>query len=279
MNAIEVTGVTKTYPEYTLDRVSLTLPSGMILGLIGENGAGKTTLIKSILGMIPIDGGTVSVLGCTSPHQNKQIMEDIGVVMDESGMPPFLNIVQIGTMMKDIFQNWDSETFNGLVKQLKIPENTKFADLSKGNQMKTGIVCALSHHPKLLILDEATSGLDPVIRDEVLDLLLDFTREEDHSILVSSHIVSDLEKICDYIVFLHEGKVLLSEEKDLLKEAYGIMHCTREQLEQLDSSAVIGKRINAYGAEVVVRKDAVPAGTELSPVDLEELFVRMVKEG
>ena len=279
MNAIEVTNVKKEYPEFTMDNVSLTLPSGMILGLIGENGAGKTTLIKAMLGMIPIDGGTVSVLGCTTPHQNKKIMEDIGVVMDESGLPPYLSILQIGTMMKDIFHNWDTETFQSLVKKLKIPENTKVAELSRGNQMKAGIICALSHNPKLLILDEATSGLDPVIRDEVLDLLLDFTREEDHSILLSSHIVSDLEKVCDYIVFLHEGRVLLSEEKDLLKEAYGIMHCTREQLEQLDDSAIIGKRTNAYGAEVVVKKDAVPAGTELSPVDLEELFVRMVKEG
>ena len=209
MNAIEVTNVKKEYPEFTMDNVSLTLPSGMILGLIGENGAGKTTLIKAMLGMIPIDGGTVSVLGCTTPHQNKKIMEDIGVVMDESGLPPYLNILQIGTMMKDIFHNWDTETFQSLVKKLKIPENTKVAELSRGNQMKAGIICALSHNPKLLILDEATSGLDPVIRDEVLDLLLDFTREEDHSILLSSHIVSDLEKVCDYIVFLHEGKVLL----------------------------------------------------------------------
>ncbi len=273
-----MTHVTKEYPEFTLKDVSLSLPSGMILGLIGENGAGKTTLIKTILGMIPVNEGTINVLGCTSPHQNKAVMEEIGVVMDEIGMPPFLNILQIGRTMENIFSNWDPETFHNLVRKLKIPENTKFAELSKGNQMKTRIVCALSHHPKLLIMDEPTSGLDPVIREEVLDLLLDFTREEDHSILLSSHIVSDLEKVCDYIVFLHDGNVLLAEEKDTLKESYGILHCTKEQLAQLEESAVIGKRENAYGAEVIVRKDAVPAGMEFRPVELEELFIRMVKE-
>ena len=135
----------------------------------------------------------------------------------------------------------------------------------------------MSHHPKLLILDEATSGLDPVVRDDVLDLLNDFTRDEDHAVLVSSHIVSDLEKICDYIAFMHQGCLVLCEEKDRLSELYGLIRCTKAQLEELDACAVIGKRQSPYGVEAVVRRDALPAGMEAGPVDLEALFVMMVR--
>lgn len=180
--------------------------------------------------------------------------------------------------MKHTFKNWDENAYQEYLEKLSVPVDKKFGEFSRGMEMKLGIAVAMSHHAKLLILDEATNGLDPVVRDEVVEMFSEFTREEDHSILMSSHIVSDLEKICDYIAFLHKGKLLLCEEKDLLKEQYGIIHCTTEQLAELEPSAIKGKKESAYGVEAMVLRDAVPAGMEISPIDIEQLFVFMAKE-
>ena len=277
MNAIETTHLTKSYTDFTLNDISLTLPEGMIMGLVGENGAGKTTLIKALLGIHPIDSGSFTVLGCGDPRHNKQIMNDIGVVLDGTGLPAQLTVEEVSRVLSDIYSRWDQAYFDSLCTTLELSQDKKCHELSRGNVMKAQIICALSHHPKLLILDEATSGLDPVVRDEFLDLFLEFTRDEQHSILMSSHIVSDLEKACDLITFLHKGNLLLSEEKDTLKDMYRMVHCPKKTLAEIDSSAVIGIRENAYGAEAVVKKDAIPAGMESFPADLEELFVLMVK--
>ena len=277
MNAIETTHLSKSYTDFTLNDISLTLPEGMIMGLVGENGAGKTTLIKALLGIHPIDSGSFSVLGCGDPRHNKQIMNDIGVVLDGTGLPAQLTVKEVSRVLSDIYSDWDQTYFDSLCTKLELPQDKKCHELSRGNVMKAQIICALSHHPKLLILDEATSGLDPVVRDEILDLFLEFTRDEHHSILLSSHIVSDLEKACDLITFLHKGNLLLSEEKDVLKDQYRMVRCPKETLAKIDPSAVIGIRENAYGAEAVIKKDAVPADMESFPADLEELFVLMVK--
>ena len=277
MNAIEIKNLCKTYPGFSLDHVNLTLPCGCIMGLVGENGAGKSTTIRLILDMIARDSGTITLLGKDNRENIRLLKEDIGVVLDEVGIPACLNPKQVGKIMANTFRNWEQAVYDSLLEKLAVPPEKPFKDFSKGMKMKLGIAIALSHRPKLLILDEATSGLDPVVRDEVLDLFSEFTREENHAVLISSHIVSDLEKICDYIAFLHNGRLLLCEEKDALKEKYGILRCSREQLSALPPEAVIGRKETAYGVEAIAARDAVPAGLSLSPIDIEELFIFMVK--
>lgn len=278
MNALEIRGLTKHYKDFTLGPIDLTLPGGTICGLVGENGAGKSTTMKLILGSCKADGGSVTVLG-TDNHTAgfTRTKADLGVVLDDPGLPQCLTAVQVGKVMAGIYPNWDAAVYAELCRRFALPEKKKFKDYSRGMKMKQGLAVALAHHPKLLLLDEATSGLDPVIRDELIDLLLDFTRDEDHAILVSSHIVSDLEKLCDTIAFLHKGQLLLCEDKDALRDEYALWHGTAQQLEELDPSAILRQRTTPYGTEALVRRDAVPVGSPLTPVSIEELFVQMVK--
>ena len=216
MNALELRDLTKSFPGFQLDHLNLTLPCGCIMGLIGENGAGKSTTMKLILDILHKDGGSISILGRDNNDRLELTKEDVGIVMDEVGIPECLTAKQVGNVMRLTFRNWQEDTYAGYLKKLSIPTDKPFKDFSRGNKMKLGIAIALSHDPKLLLLDEATSGLDPVVRDQVVEIFYDFTRDETHSILISSHIVSDLEKLCDYVVFLHKGKLLLCEEKDRL---------------------------------------------------------------
>lgn len=278
MNALEIRNLTKSYPGFTLNNINLTLPSGCIMGLIGENGAGKSTTIKLILDMIHKDSGSITILGRDNEDNLTLTKEDIGVVMDEVGIPECLTVKQVGNVMKHTFRNWDDGEYARLVRKFALPENKQFKEFSRGMKMKLGIAIAMSHNSKLLILDEATSGLDPVVRDEVVEMFSDFTRDENHSILISSHIVSDLEKICDYIAFLHKGKLLLCEEKDQLLAEYGLLHCTADELQRIPSDAVRYKKETAYGVEAMVVRKAVPSGIHISPISIEELFIFMVKE-
>lgn len=278
MNALEIRNLKKSYPGFTLDNLNLTLPSGCIMGLIGENGAGKSTTIKLILDMIHKDSGSITILGKDNGDNIELTKEDIGVVMDEVGIPECLTIKQVGKIMKKTFHNWNDSEYTRLVEKLELPNQKQFREFSRGMKMKLGIAIALSHGAKLLILDEATSGLDPLIRDEVVEMLSDFTRDENHSILISSHIVSDLEKLCDYIAFIHKGKLLLCEEKDELLSEYGLIHCTAEDLQKIPPEAIKHKKENPYGVEVMVQRSAVPSGINISPISIEELFVFMVKE-
>ena len=275
MNALEIRNLTRHFGDFTLDSLNLTLPGGCILGLIGENGAGKSTTIRLILGMLRPDGGTVTILGRDNRDNLALTKQDIGVVLDEVGIPECMTPKQVGRVMADVFTRWDAKTYEGLLERFSLPENKKFREFSRGMKMKLGLAVALSHQAKLLILDEATSGLDPVVRDEVVSILSEFTRDESHSILISSHIVSDLEKLCDYVAFLHRGKLLLYEEKDMLLSEYGILHCRPEDLPE---TGVLHKKLSPYGAEAIVRRDAVKPGTALSPISMEELFVFMSKE-
>ena len=277
MNAIEIRDLCKSYKEFELKNLNLTLPSGCIMGLVGENGAGKSTTIKLMLNAIKRDGGTITILGKDNRENFELTKEDIGVVLDEVGFSECLTAKQVGKVMQNIYKNWDAPVFEQYLTKLKLPRDKKFKEFSKGMKMKLAIAVALSHHAKLLILDEATSGLDPVIRDEVLDVFSEFTRDENHAVLISSHIVSDLEKICDYIAFLHEGKLMLCEEKDALKEQYAIIRCTEEMLGAISKEAVIGKKISPYGVEAIVHRSEIPREVEISPVDLEQLFIFMVK--
>lgn len=277
MNALEIRDLCKNYKEFQLKNINLTLPSGCIMGLVGENGAGKSTTIKLILNAIKRDSGCITVLGKDNRENFELTKEDIGVVLDEVGFSEALTAKQVGKVMQNIYKNWEAQVFEQYLTKLKLPSDKKFKEFSKGMKMKLGIAVALSHHAKLLILDEATSGLDPVVRDEVLDIFSEFTRDENHAVLISSHIVSDLEKICDYIAFIHNGEMMLCEEKDTLKEQYGIVRCSEEVLENISNEAVIGKKVSPYGVEAIVRRSEIPRGMEISPVDLEQLFIFMVK--
>ena len=277
MNALELHGLEKRYPNFTLGPLDLTVPGGTICGLIGENGAGKSTTLRLILEMLPRDGGTVKLLGRSGRESIVPLKEELGVVLDEAGLPGCLDAVQTGKVMEGIYHNWDAGRYAELCRRFELPDNKPFSKYSRGMKMKQCIAVALSHHPKLLLLDEATNGLDPVARDEVTELLLDFAREEDHSILVSSHIVSDLEKLCDTIAFLHKGKLILCEDKDTLREEYALWHGTQAQAAELPPKAVFGRRVTPYGVEALVHRGCVPADSPLSPVSIEELFVMMVK--
>ncbi len=273
MNAIELHGLEKHYKDFDL-KIDLELPQGCILGLVGENGAGKSTTIRLLLGMTRPDGGSIRVLG-----EERADKEEIGVVLDEPAYPECLTPRQLGRVMAGIFRSWDPAAYEGYLEKLSLPENKRFKDFSRGMKMKLSIAVALSHHPRLLVLDEPTSGLDPVVRDEVVELFADFAREEDHSVLISSHIVSDLEKLCDYVAFLHKGRLLLCEEKDALREEYGLARLSRADFEALDPGAVIGSRRSPYGISAILRRSAAPAGLALEPVSIEDLFILMVKEG
>ncbi|MBQ5338252.1 MAG: ABC transporter ATP-binding protein [Oscillospiraceae bacterium] len=276
MNAIEISNIAKKYKGFSLGPISLTLPAGCILGLIGENGAGKTTTIKALLGMNRPDSGEIRLLG---QPLSADLRNETGVVLDEVGLPENLRIPQIEKIMKYSFRNWKSDVFAEYVKKFELPQNKRFRTFSKGMKMKLGLAIALSHDAKLLILDEPTAGLDPLVREELLDILNEFTRDEGHAVLISSHIVSDLEKVCDYIAFLHKGQLMLCEEKDRLLEQYGFLQTTAENLDALEPAAIRGKRVTQYGAEALVDRKLVPQTFDIRPVTIEELFVYMAKEG
>lgn len=276
MNAIEISNIAKKYKGFSLGPISLTLPAGCILGLIGENGAGKTTTIKALLGMNRPDSGEIRLLG---QPLSADLRNETGVVLDEVGLPENLRIPQIEKIMKYSFRNWKSDVFAEYVKKFELPQNKRFRTFSKGMKMKLGLAIALSHDAKLLILDEPTAGLDPLVREELLDILNEFTRDEGHAVLISSHIVSDLEKVCDYIAFLHRGQLMLCEEKDRLLEQYGFLQTTAENLDALEPAAIRGKRVTQYGAEALVDRKLVPQTFDIRPVTIEELFVYMAKEG
>lgn len=281
MNAISVKDLTITYhggkkPDFSFGPVTLELPKGAILGLLGENGAGKTTLMKLILGLRRPQSGEISLLDGV-PGQ-PAIMENVGVVLDEPGVPACLTPVQLGKVLGRIYHSWDSQRYAQYLRQLQLPENKPFSEFSRGMKTKLSIAAALGHCPKLLILDEPTSGLDPLVREEMLELLSDFTRDPEYSILISSHIVGDLEKLCDYVAFLHHGTLLLCEEKDRVLEQYGILHGSASEIDALDPQAVLHQERSAYGVEALVRRALVPQSLALRSATLEEIFVGMIKE-
>ena len=279
-NAIEIRGLNKEYPGFALSDIDLDLPRGSILGLVGENGAGKSTLIKLILKAVNRDSGTVRVLGADQDDPDfGTVKESVGVVLDEAYYPEVLTAKQLDKVMAGTYTHWDSRVFHQYLIRFQLPENKMFRDMSRGTKMKLALAVALSHDPKLLLLDEATSGLDPMIRDEMLDLFNEFTRDEDRTILISSHIVSDLEKICDYIAFLHKGKLLLCEEKDRLVEQYAVLKLGKQDLESLAPESVAGVRENKYGAEVLVYRDRIPSTFVTEHTSLEDIILFLAKGG
>lgn len=278
MYAIEIQGLTKHYDDFSLRDVSFRVPTGTILGLAGENGAGKSTTIRCMLGAAKADGGTVKLLGVDSGDPRfHAVKQDIGVVLDNVGFPNSMTAHVIGKMMGATYDNWDMPYYNDLLRRFGLPEKKKFGDYSRGMKMKLGIAVAMAHHPRLLILDEATSGLDPVVRDEVVEMFYEFTRDERNSVLISSHILTDMDKLCDYIAFMKQGRLLLCEEKDSLLERYAKVQCAEEELSRFEGRPIISKRQNPYGVQLVLRREDVPAGMSMQPIGVEELFVAMAK--
>ena len=271
-NAIEIRSLCKHYKGFSLDDLNLDLPYGCVLGLVGENGAGKSTTIRLIMDALERDGGTVSVLG--ADNQSKEFLdlkEDIGVVLDETFVPEVINARQMGKIMAGTYKNWDQAVYDGWIRRFELPLDKKFKDYSRGMTMKLGIAAALSHHPRLLLLDEATGGLDPMVREELLEVFADFAAQDGHAVLLSSHIVSDLERICDYIAFLHKGRLVLCEEKDLLLDKYGILKCSKEQLANIPEEAVHGKRVGTYGVEALVEREFMPRDAVVDRASLEDI--------
>lgn len=249
-NAIEIKNLSKKYKGFSLDNVSFNLPKGTIMGLIGENGAGKTTIIKTILDISFKDKGDIKIFG---KDMNKNLREDIGVVLDDGFFSDFLKANSLPNIMKNIYKNWDNEKYFYYLKRLSIPEDKIIKQLSRGNKMKLGIALALSHNPKLLILDEPTSGLDPIVREEILDIFQEFIQDEENSVLVSSHITSDLEKIADYITFIHSGRLVFSKEKDELLYDYGIYKTSLEDLDLIDKKFIESYRKHNYGVDILIK--------------------------
>ena len=281
-NAIEIRNLVKNYGDkFTLGEINLDIPSGIIIGLIGENGAGKTTLIKSILNIIRSDKGNIKIFEKDIKINESEIKENIGVVLDNMFFPELLMPKDINSIMKDVYKNWDEQLFNKYLSEFKLKNNQSIKSMSKGMRKKLEIATALSHHPKLLILDEPTSGLDPVVRNDVLDIFLDFIQDEEHTILLSTHITSDLEHIADKIIFINQGKVVLDQSRDDLLDNYGILKCDVDKFDTISKDDIIAYKKNKYDCEILVNdinkikkkyKDFI-----VDKITLEELMVLMIK--
>lgn len=279
MNAIDIRGLTKQYRDFTLGPMDLALPMGCVLGLVGENGAGKSTTIRLIMNAVSRDGGQVQVMGMDNQSPEfREMKENVGVVLDETCVPEFITAKQLGKILAGAYRNWDEAAYNSWLNRFQLPLNKKYKEYSRGMTMKLGIAAALSHGAKLLLLDEATSGLDPMVREELLEVFADFAAQDDHAVLISSHIVSDLEKICDYIAFIHKGKLMLCEEKDMLLERYGLLKCSPQELAAIDPAIIHGKRIGEYGAEALVDRDRAPRNLLVEQPNLEDIILYLAKE-
>lgn len=280
-NALEVYRLTKRYPDFLLDEVSFAVPRGTIVGLIGENGAGKSTTIKAILNLVKKDAGQIEILGRKEQEIDFDTRNRIGVVFDKHNFPASMSPNNLGKLLETVYPLWDRKLYGELLKKLSLPVNRKIKKLSKGMKMKLAIAVALSHHSEILILDEATSGLDPIVRDDILDILLEFVQEENHSILVSSHITSDLEKIADYIIFLHEGRVVFSKPKDELRYCYGIMKCGAAQFEKIDRADIVAYRKQDFEWQILVadRNEAQKKYPDsiIDPATLDDIMLLFIK--
>ena len=282
-NAIEISGVTKKYSGFTLDNISFNVPKGSIMGFIGQNGAGKTTTIRSILNLIPIDGGEIKLLGLDHQENEKQIKERIAVVFDELPFHDVFNAKDMARIFEGIYPKWSNAEYNSYLERFKLPTKKKIGEFSKGMKMKLQIACALSHSAELLVMDEATTGLDPVVRDEILHIFMEYLQDGEHSILMSSHITSDLEKIADTVTFIDKGKLLVSGCKDEILESHGILKCDKGEISKIAAEDIVSIRMNSYGAEIMLnnRQEASYkySGAIVDPVSLDDIMLYYVHSG
>ena len=270
---LQIDSLCKSYEDFSLQNISFALPQGCIMGLVGQNGAGKSTTLKAILGLVRPDSGSVKLFGQELQENEEQIKEQIGVVFDSMNLPELLRGKDVGKVLGPLYQSWDQTAFNGYLERFSLPKNKLIKDYSRGMKMKVAIAAALSHGAKLLLLDEATGGLDPIVRDEILDILLEFMQDPTHGILFSSHITGDLEKIADYVTFIHEGQVRFSQPKDELLDSYAVVKCSPQQLASIDPAALISVRSHQYGTEALVRRDAVWADAVAERPTIEDMML------
>ncbi len=281
-NIIEIKNLKKKYDDkFELSKIDIEIPKGVIVGLIGENGAGKTTLIKSILNIIKIDSGEIKIFGKDYKKEEISIKEDIGVVLDNMFFPELLNAKDIDSSMKYIYKNWDSKLYFSYLKDFGLPENKPLKAMSKGMRKKLEIITAISHKPKLLILDEPTSGLDPVMRSEVLDMFLKFIQDEEHSILLSTHITSDLEHVADEIIFIDNGKKVLQKSRDEIIDNYAILKCDVDYFINIDKKDIVTYKKSKYSYEILVdnKEKASRKYKEcvIDKITLEDLMLLVIK--
>lgn len=281
-NVIELKNVGKDFKDFKLQNVSFSVPEGSVCGFIGQNGAGKTTTIRLLLDILKADEGEIFLFGENIKSGSAKLREDIGVVFDEMGFHEFMTGRQINTMMKHIFKNWDEEIFASYMKRFSLPMNKKCGDFSRGMRMKLQIAAALSHHAKLLVMDEPTSGLDPVVRNEMLQIFREYVIEEDHTILLSSHITGDLEKLADEVIFINGGQIVLAGNKDDILEKHGILKCKKDELQLISRSLIVSTQPGVYGVEVLVndKKAAAKLYPELvlEQATLEEIMLYYVNK-
>lgn len=252
MNVIEIKNATKDFGDFKLDNISFEVPEGSVCGFIGQNGAGKTTTIKLILDVLNVDAGEIFVFGQNIKDDSAKLREDIGVVFDEMGFHEFMTGKDINIMMKNIYKNWDEKVFFDYLKRFSLPTKKPCGSFSRGMRMKLQIAVALSHNAKLLIMDEPTSGLDPIVRNEMLQIFREYVLEEDHTILLSSHITGDLEKLADEVVFINGGKIVLAGNKDDIIEKHGLLKCKKDDLKDISESFIVYAQSGTYGVEVLV---------------------------
>lgn len=283
MTALTLQAVCKQYEgsEFCLDHVSFSVPEGTIMGFVGENGAGKTTTIGCILNTLQCDSGCIEVLGQEMSDNNTALREDIGVVYDGDNFPAHFTVGQLERVMQGVYRRWDEALFNRLIERFQLDKKKTIKTFSRGMTMKLAIAVALAHHPRLLILDEATSGLDPVVREDILDLFLDFVGDEKHAILLSSHITSDLERIADYITFIHNGRIILTESKDNLLYRYGILRCRKAQIGDIEAEDIISIRRQEYQISILVNDRALAArkypNVVIDAPSIDEIMLLLVK--
>ena len=279
--ALEIRGLSKDYGDFQLENINLTVPAGSIVGLIGENGAGKSTTIKAIMDIIRRDSGRISIYGQQLADNPTALKEEISVVFDDIHFNKTFTTKQIAAICRSIYTGWDDTAWEQYIEQFKLPKDKMVKDFSKGMRVKLNLAIALSHNSKLLLLDEPTAGLDPVMRDDILDIFLDFMQEEEHAILISSHITSDLEKIADYIAFLHEGRMIFCEPKDDLLYRYGVMRCGREDFGKIAEKDRIAARRQEFQTSVLVRDRQEAArkypGLVIDPPTIDEIMLFYVK--
>lgn len=274
--AIEIKDLIKQFDNFKLGPINLTIPKGTIVGYIGQNGAGKSTTIKLLLGLLNKDSGEIKILDEINPS-SIGLKDKLGIVFDDLLVPEEMTLIDVEKFCSRVYSKWNKNSFYKFKEKFNLPEKKIIKNYSRGMKMKLSMAVALSHNAELLILDEATSGLDPIVREEILDLLLDFMQDENHTILISSHILSDLEKVADYIAFINDGKILFMETKDELKENYGICTLSNEEVTSIDEEAIVGRRVHSFGQELLIKKNLIPNGIIFQKPSIEDIMIYFVK--